>query len=137
MSTATQLSDQPSRWTLRIALAVRILLAITFVAAGGAKLAGVPTMVQVFDAIGIGQWFRIVTGAVEIAGAVLLLVPAMAGYGAALMTATMACAVLTHLVLIGGNPTPAIVLLVLSGFVLWVRRADLTGMIASNRVVTA
>lgn len=137
MSTATQLSDRPSRWTPRFALAVRILLTITFVAAGGAKLAGVPAMVQVFDAIGIGQWFRIVTGTVEIAGAVLLIIPATVGYGAALMTATMAFAVLTHLVHIGGSPTPAIVLLVLSGFVLWVRRADLTGMVASKRAVAA
>lgn len=137
MSTATQLSDRSSRWTPRVALAVRILLAITFAAAGGAKLAGVPAMVQVFDAIGIGQWFRIVTGTVEIAGAILLIAPATVAYGAALMTVTMACAVLTHLVRIGGNPTPAIVLLVLSGFVLWVRRTDLTVMVASKRVVTA
>lgn len=135
MSNTTHLPDQPSRWSLRTALAVRILLAITFVAAGGAKLTGVPAMVQVFDAIGIGQWFRIVTGIVEVAGAVLLIVPATAGFGAALMTTTMACAALTHLVLIGGNPTPAIVLMALSGFVLWVRRTDLVGMIATDRAI--
>jgi len=36
------------------------LLAAAFLAAGGAKLAGVPMMVQVFDQIGMGQWFRAV-----------------------------------------------------------------------------
>jgi len=54
------------------------LLAAAFLAAGGAKLAGVPMMVQIFDQIGMGQWFRIVTGLVEVAGAVALLVPGFA-----------------------------------------------------------
>lgn len=137
MPIATPIPDQPSRRLLRIALVIRILLAVTFVAAGGAKLAGVPAMVQVFDAIGIGQWFRIVTGTVEIAGAVLLVVPATVGIGAALMSVTMTCAVLTHLLRIGGNPIPAILLLGLSAVLTWVRHADLTSIVTGKRVVTA
>jgi putative oxidoreductase len=39
-----------------------IALAAMFVMAGGSKLAGAPAMVQLFDAIGLGQWFRYVTG---------------------------------------------------------------------------
>src|SRR5258708_39062694 len=66
------------------ALILQGLLAAAFLAAGGAKLAGVPTLVQLFEQIGAGQWFRIVTGLVEVAGAVALLVPGFAALGAAL-----------------------------------------------------
>uniref|UniRef100_C5CRG4 DoxX family protein n=1 Tax=Variovorax paradoxus (strain S110) TaxID=543728 RepID=C5CRG4_VARPS len=103
----------------RIVWGVRILLALAFGAAGLAKLAGVPQMVQVFEAVGFGQWFRYVTGVVEVGGAVLLLVPATGFIGGLLLTATMAGAVATHLVLIGGSPAPAVVLLLLSAFVAW------------------
>ena len=103
----------------RIVWGLRILLALAFGAAGAAKLAGAPQMVQVFEAIGFGQWFRYVTGVVEVGGAVLLLVPATGFLGALLMAATMAFAVVTHVVLIGGSPVPAIVLTLLSAFVTW------------------
>ncbi|CAN7653788.1 DoxX family protein [Variovorax paradoxus] len=103
----------------RIVWGVRILLALAFGAAGLAKLAGVPQMVQVFEAVGFGQWFRYLTGVVEVGGAVLLLVPATGFIGGLLLTATMAGAVATHLVLIGGSPVPAVVLLLLSSFVAW------------------
>jgi len=33
-----------------------------FLMAGGSKLAGVPAMVSLFDQVGVGQWFRYVTG---------------------------------------------------------------------------
>lgn len=103
----------------RIVWGVRILLALAFGAAGLAKLAGVPQMVQVFEAVGFGQWFRYLTGVVEVGGAVLLLVPATGFIGGLLLTATMAGAVATHLVLIGGSPVPAVVLPLLSAFVAW------------------
>jgi putative oxidoreductase len=106
----------------RIVWGIRMLLALAFGAAGIAKLAGVPQMVQVFDAIGFGQWFRYLTGAVEIGGAVLLLVPAAGFFGGLLLAATMAGAVATHLVLIGGSPAPALVLGLLSAFVAWRQR---------------
>src|SRR5262249_14313978 len=94
----------------RIVWGVRALLALAFGAAGAAKLAGVPQMVQIFDLIGIGQWFRYVTGAVEVIGALLLLIPGTGFLGGLLLSATMACGVATHLFVIGGNPVPALVL---------------------------
>jgi len=106
----------------RIVWGARILLALAFGAAGIAKLAGAAQMVQVFDAIGIGQWFRTVTGVVEVAGAVLLLVPATGFFGGLLLSATMVGAVVTHLALIGGSPVPALVLGLLSAFVAWRQR---------------
>ena len=106
-----------SKTTNRIISALRLLLAVLFGAAGATKLAGDPQMVQVFELIGIGQWFRYVTGMVEVAGAALLLVPGTGFFGGLLLGVTMLFATATHLLIIGGNPAPAIVLAVLSGFV--------------------
>ncbi|MFM9923943.1 DoxX family protein [Variovorax sp. H27-G14] len=117
--TSTHSSSSAQRTQRRIVWGLRILLAVAFGMAGAAKLAGVPQMVQVFDAIGFGQWFRYVTGLVELAGVVLLLVPATGFFGGLLLAATMVCAIATHLVLIGGNPAPAVVLALLSAFVAW------------------
>ena len=115
-------SSSASPTQRRIVWGVRILLALAFGVAGVSKLAGVPQMVQVFDAIGFGQWFRYLTGAVEVVGAALLLMSATGFLGGLLLTATMVGAVATHLVLIGGSPAPATVLGLLSAFVAWRQR---------------
>jgi putative oxidoreductase len=98
---------------------VRVLLAIAFLAAGASKLTGAEPMVATFEKIGVGQWFRYFTGLAEVAGALLLLIPATGFAGAAILLSTMVGATITHLFVIGGNPGPAIVLGVLAGFVAW------------------
>jgi putative oxidoreductase len=103
----------------RIVWGVRILLALAFGAAGTAKLVGVQQLVELFSAIGFGQWFRYLTGAVEVVGALLMLIPAAGLIGGLLLTATCVGAVATHLLLIGGSPVPATVLGVLSAFIAW------------------
>ena len=77
-SAVAEQSSTPStaRWKTISFLALRIAFALLLVAAGGAKLAGNAQMVQLFDAIGIGQWFRIFTGVCELLTAILLLFPA-------------------------------------------------------------
>lgn len=111
---------------MRIALLVtKILLTFAFVAAGAAKLFGVPMMVETFDAIGWGQWFRYLTGIIEVGASVLLWVPRRQAYGAALLGGTMVGAVLAHLVILGAaSAAPAVVLGLLSAFVLWAYRAQ-------------
>jgi len=99
------------------------LTALAFLAAGGAKLAGAPAMVAVFEAVGIGQWFRYLTGALEVVGAIGLLLPKYAFYAATLLTIVMVGAVLTHIALLGGSPLPAAVLLILSATIAWLRKA--------------
>ncbi|MDX0312580.1 DoxX family membrane protein [Sinorhizobium meliloti] len=116
---------QQGKTTIAISWTLRVLAGAVFLAAGGAKLAGVPMMVAIFDQIGAGQWFRILTGVVEVAGGIAILVPVTAAFGAVLLAATMVCAVLTHLVLIGGSPLPAIVLLVITSTVAWLHRRTL------------
>src|SRR3989442_15133167 len=84
--------------------AIQIGVAGMFFMAGGSKLSGSEQMVQLFEAIGLGQWFRYLTGVMEVGGAGLLLIPGLSGLGAALLTGVMSGAVGTLLVLIGGNP---------------------------------
>src|SRR6266542_2649637 len=38
------------------------LVALAFVFVGGGKLAGTAQMVELFDKVGLGQWFRYLTG---------------------------------------------------------------------------
>src|SRR5262245_39976248 len=114
-------------WCLQVALAVLFLLA------GGAKLGGVPAMVRLFAAIGVGQWFRYVTGLIEVGSAVALLVPALAPWGAVLLACTMLGGIATHLLIIGGSPRPPGSLLLGSLAVAWARRERLTAVLRSIR----
>lgn len=111
---------------------LRILAAVAFLAAGGAKVAGVPMMVGIFEHIGIGQWFRVVTGLVEILGAIAILLPATAAFGGLLLATTMFFATLTHLFVIGGSPVPALVLLVVTATVAWLHRASLKAVLGRD-----
>jgi uncharacterized membrane protein YphA (DoxX/SURF4 family) len=71
------------RRALNIALwAMQALLALMFAMAGLSKVFGGSAMVEMFATIGIGQWFRYVVGALEIAGAAGVLVPRLSGLAA-------------------------------------------------------
>ena len=80
-------------------------------------------MVAEFDRIGLGQWFRYLTGLLEIAGATGLLIPGRAFYGAALLVMVMFGALFAHLTVLGlATAMPAFVLLLLSGTIAYLRQ---------------
>lgn len=108
-------------------LAVKALLTLAFIAAGVAKLAGAEMMVATFDVIGWGQWFRYLTGVIEIGSAVLLWVHGRQAIGAFLLLATMVCAVGFHLLVIGPSALPAAILGLLLALVLYHHRKQLIG----------
>ena len=105
---------------------LQALLALAFVGAASGKLAGKPEMVALFEAVGIGQWFRYVTGLMELTGALLIVIPRTKFFGAALLSVVMVGAVLTHLFILHTAPTAPVVLLVLAGAVAWARRGEVT-----------
>jgi uncharacterized membrane protein YphA (DoxX/SURF4 family) len=113
------MTSTPARWAL---LALRGLLTAAFLAAGLAKLAGVEMMVGTFDQIGWGQWFRYVTGIIEVGGAVLLWVPGLQAIAAAALLCTMVGAVIAHLTILGPSAVPAIILGLLAAVTLWADR---------------
>lgn len=100
-------------------LAIKALLTVAFVAAGSAKLLGAEIMVQTFEAVGVGQWFRYVTGIIEIGGAALLWVRRREVFGAGLLLCTMTGAVLSHLFILGPSAVSALVLGVLAAAVVF------------------
>jgi len=101
---------------------LRVLVGLAFLGSGGAKLAGAPAMVAIFTKIGLGQGVRILTGVLEVIGAVGLFIPRYTFYAALLLAAVMLGAVGFHLTILGGNPAAPIVLLLLSGLIAWLSR---------------
>ena len=100
---------------------MQILVALAFAGAGSAKLSGNVDMVAMFDAIGVGQWFRFVTGGLEIVGALLLLTRATVPFGALLLACVMVGAIATHLAVLHNSPVGPLVLLVMTGLIAWRR----------------
>ena len=96
---------------------IRVLLALAFVASACGKFVGGAQVVEAFDKIGLGQWFRYFTGLTELSGGILIAIPATGFWGALILAVTMCGAVAAHLLRLGGSPVGAIVLGVLSAFV--------------------
>lgn len=115
---------------LNIALWVlQILVAVGLLNAGGLKLAGNEGMVKDFETIGLGQWFRYLTGGLEILGAILLLVPRFTGVGALLLSCVMVGAVAAHLFKLGGSPMAALMFLVMLLVIAWGRRGGILALV--------
>lgn len=119
------------RWA---AIALQVVLALVFLAAGGSNLSGAEIRVELFESAGLPQWLRVAAGLTEVIGALGLLaglrVPAVAGPAALLLAVTMIGAVLTELTTFGVGPAvPPLVLMTLSGLVAWIHRKPLRIMV--------
>ncbi|HWE95021.1 MAG TPA: DoxX family protein [Tepidisphaeraceae bacterium] len=108
----------PKRSFFNTALWVlQILAALAFLAAGTMKLMGGQEVVAMFDKLGLGQWFRYVTGGMEVLGGLLLLVPSLCGVGALMLVCVMVGAITAHLTKLGGSPIAAIILLCITAVI--------------------
>ena len=96
---ATKFSFDHYDW-LAAAGPLTLLLAIVFLFAGGAKLMSAPGMVGEFTQIGIGQWFRYLTGILEVGGALAILIPKFRFGGAVLMASLMIGATVVNLAIL-------------------------------------
>lgn len=106
-----------------LSLGLRALLTLAFVGAGMAKLVGVDMMVSTFDVLGLGQWFRYLTGAIEVGGAIVLWLPRRQVLGAAVLGGTMVGAVLAHVLVLGtAEALPAVVLGLICTAVIYLHR---------------
>ncbi|MGH4012967.1 MAG: DoxX family protein [Pseudonocardiaceae bacterium] len=105
-------------WVVQVGLAAFFVLA-----AAGPKLAGQQYAVEMFTQIGAGQWLRYLIGALELAGAIGLLIPRLAGLAALGLVGVMVGAVLTQVFVLDSAVmalTPAF-LVVVSGLIAWGR----------------
>lgn len=123
----------PSRFASVAQHALSALIAFAFLAAGTFKLSGAPEMVENFSNYGLPLWFMYLTGATEIASAILLLIPKTRALGATILSSIMVGAFGTH-VMIGDIPggIPALVLLGLSASIAFWRKEDLLRYLPSS-----
>lgn len=98
------------------------VLAVVFIITGGTKLIDSPSHVANFTKWDYPIWFMYVTGGVEVAGGLLLILPITRYYGATLIVFTMIGAILTHIRadewLFLGTP----ILLLIIAFMISIRR---------------
>jgi len=103
-----QRSVDVTGWVLRISAG------LLFLVVGLAKFQTRSIWVQIFAQIGLGDWFRYLTGTLQCIAGLLLVVPRTTKIGAALAGCTMAGAVAVHLFVldtgVGGAIIPAIIL---------------------------
>ncbi|GAA3641768.1 hypothetical protein GCM10022224_000130 [Nonomuraea antimicrobica] len=103
-------------WVLQIAVAG------FFVMSAMAKFTNAEPAASTFEAIGFGDWFRHLTGVLEVAGAVGLLVPRLAGVAGLAFVGLTVCATLTEAFVSKGGVVMPLVALVLSAVIAWGRR---------------
>ena len=101
---------------------LQAVLAFQFAGGGLLKLTGSLEMVELFAAVGAGQWLRYMVGTLEVAGAVGLLVPRLSGLAALGLAGLMAGATTTNLLVLGESPWLPIGLLLASALIAWSRR---------------
>lgn len=103
---------------------VTVFLGLMFIAAGIGKFQMSEAFAARFQAWGYPAWLSPIVGAAELVGGLLVLLPFTATYGATLIAIIMVGAVYTHLVSGIGSPVSALVALVLSSLLIWLRWRD-------------
>ncbi len=124
---ATETAPSARTWTRRATStalwALQVMTAGVFVMAALPKLTGDPMAVAGFTAMGLGTTGMYVIGALEVAGAIGLLIPRLTGLAALCQVALMIGAVTITLLMFGVSmvATPAVVG-VFAAIIAWGRR---------------
>jgi uncharacterized membrane protein YphA (DoxX/SURF4 family) len=108
------IDDRPPIVVRALRAVLPILFGLLFVYIGWTKFDSQSMWVQIFARIGLGQWFRYVTGAIQIAGGLLLVPPRTRVIGGSLIACTMLGAAVADVFILSYGPL-AIVPLVLCG----------------------
>jgi hypothetical protein len=115
----------------RISLgALQIVLALFFaVASALPKLIAHPSAAESFETLGWGSAGMYTIGALELAGAIGLMIPALASVAGVSLSALMVGAFITQLAVFGGEyaATPLILMVPLL-VIAWARREDVAGL---------
>ena len=132
----------PRRRTSSLLWAAQILLAAFFLFnAALPKLIGSDSAVQEFGLIGAGQWLRYLVGTTELAGAIGLLTPWLAGLAAAGLAVDMVGATITNATVLrnttfGPNVWMTAVLCVVFALIAYGRRQQIKDLPAAIRRIT-
>ena len=90
-------ADVPSKWRTIAIWALRVVLGLVFLYVGTTKLTGTGHTIEYFAAIGWGQWFRYLTGVLDIAGVALLFAPKWTRFGAIMLACSVGTGTLISL----------------------------------------
>ena len=101
---------------------LRILMAALFLFASYMKLSGNPMMVDEFNTIGLGQWFRYLTGVLELAGGLAILVPSVSVFAALVLLAVDAGAFVTQIAVLHGDWIHTVVIGAILAAVIYLQR---------------
>lgn len=101
---------------------LRALIAALFLFAAFMELTGQPGMTGEFALVGLGQGFRYLTGVLEAAGGVALLVPAISTLGAILLLAIGAGAFVAQATRLHGDWIDTIVIAAILGVIVYLQR---------------
>ncbi len=119
----------PSRVTTIVVWLLRLVLAALFLFAAFMKLSSQQMMVDEFAVIGLGQWFRYVTGLLELVGAIALLVPSVSVLGAVLLLCVDLGALVAQAFVLHGDVIHTIVIAVLLLVVIYLQRDRLKALL--------
>jgi uncharacterized membrane protein YphA (DoxX/SURF4 family) len=97
---------------------LRALVALLFVWVGTSKFSAHSQWVRIFQLIGLGQWFRYLTGTLQVAGGLLVLIPRTFPIGILILACTMAGAMAAWVFFLGSPFTAVIPGVLLVGLVL-------------------
>jgi putative oxidoreductase len=122
MTAHTAGAPRGGRWAGIATWVLKGFLALAFLAAAGMKLTGQPMMVAEFGKLGLGQGFRYLTGAIEVSGALLLLWPRSAFYGAVILVGICAGAFVAQTGPLHGDLVHVFVLGGLAALAAWLSR---------------
>lgn len=115
-----------SRLPLIALWVLRILAAALFIFAGAMKLSSQPMMVASFDAVGLGQWFRYLTGSLELIGGLAVLVPRISVLGASLLLIVDIGAFVAQLTILHQDVIHTMVIAILLGLIIYLQRDKLS-----------
>ncbi|HET6355582.1 DoxX family protein [Streptomyces sp.] len=137
-SNAAAVTTSGTTLSRRSHLAVRtlqIVLALFMAIPSAApKLIGHSSAAESFDKIGFGDWFMYLTGGLELAGAIALVIPILSGLSALAFMGLMIGAFITQVTVFDGQYaiTP-VILFVIFGGIAWVRRNHTAELVALIR----
>lgn len=121
---------RPPGGKLNVALWVfQVLIALMLGFMGASKLIGTEMELERFARIGIGQWFRYVTGLIELGGSIALVVPRTSVIGAIVIAAVMFGAFVTQQLRLDGSFFPLVVSMI-AVYIAWARRGDVQRLLS-------
>ena len=122
-------NNPTARWKTIGFRVLRFVFAIFLLMGAVGKLAGIQQMVQLFDAVGLGQWFRIFTGLCELATAILIVFPATIGVGALLGFFVMVGATIANIVVLHHDFIHSAIPAIIFAMIAWTYRGQLLKLI--------